>query len=247
MKQVLVIAPHPDDDIIGCGGSIIKHIENGNEVHITYCTDTTDIDCAHMSCSEYYKKRIAEIHAAAKTLGLKKSDYTILTHAPWKFDAEKLRFDFLEIIREVKPNLLYIPHQEDGHIDHQIASIAAQYAATMAPSPWFRAFGDEDTCPPIDVVLAYEVWTPLQRPTYFEDISEKQLKKAIAALQEHRHTQETHKYGPAMRGRAMYRGAMHEGELGSSFAEAFQILSLRSSYLDIANKETHHNKADSIL
>lgn len=247
MKQVLVIAPHPDDDIIGCGGSIIKHIANGSKVHIAYCTDTTDIDCAHMSCSEYYNKRIAEIQDAAAALGLQKSNYTILSHAPWKFDAEKLRFDFLKVIRDVKPNILYIPHQEDGHIDHQIASIAAQYAATMAPSPWFRVFGDTDSCPPIDVVLAYEVWTPLQKPIYFEDISKEQLEKAIGALQEHRHTQETYKYGPAMQGRAMYRGAMHEGELGSSFAEAFQILSVRSGYLTIAGKKTRRIKTDSIL
>lgn len=246
MKRVLVVAPHPDDDVIGCGGSIVKHLQNGNDVHVVYCTDTTDIDTATMSREDYRLQRLPEIRVAAVTLGLKPENLTILDHAPWKFDPERLRFDILQVTRQVKPSILYIPHEKDSHIDHQIASIAAQHAVGMAPAPWFREHGDKDTCQAVEVVLGYEVWTALEKPTYFEELSEDQLEKAIRALHEHR-TQETYKYDRAMRGRAMYRGAMQEGPLASGLAEGFLLLGVASSALALTNKGAKHAQAESIL
>ena len=35
---VLIFAPHPDDDVIGCGGAIIQHVRNGDDVTIAYMT-----------------------------------------------------------------------------------------------------------------------------------------------------------------------------------------------------------------
>ncbi len=76
----------------------------------------------------------------------------------------------------------------------------------------------------VPIVLAYEVWTPLISPNYFEDIS-LFIDKKMEALKKHK-TQEAEKYEKAYRGMNAFQGMMHE-EKTSAFSEAFQILRMK--------------------
>ena len=100
-EQVLVFAPHPDDDAIGCGASIVKHINAGREVFIVYAGDTGPINCSFMKPDEYARRQRIETIAAAKALGLQENNIIILGHHPWKYSEEKLREEFLEILWEM--------------------------------------------------------------------------------------------------------------------------------------------------
>ena len=66
MKKVMVIAVHPDDETLGCGGSILKHISQGDQVSVVFVTNGNTIQ-------EKTIQRISEAYSLNKTfkLGLK--------------------------------------------------------------------------------------------------------------------------------------------------------------------------------
>lgn len=227
-KRVLIFAPHPDDELIGCGGSIVKHLRKDREVFVVFGGDTTAVDCAHMSREDYARERKAEVSNVARVIGVPKENFFLLNEDPWRYNEERLRFAFLDIVRKVKPAICYLPHAQDMHPDHKVVSAAALDAISMAPSPWFRKFGNKDECPPVEVILAYEVWTPIESPNYFEPLDDEVLQKKMQALREYR-TQEVEKYEHAYRGMNAYRGAMHEGAV-SGYAEAFQVIKVTNLF-----------------
>ena len=70
MKKILVIAPHPDDETLGCGGTLSRHQDKGDELYWIIVTCISE----DMGWPESaVKKRDADIDAAAKKLGLKDS------------------------------------------------------------------------------------------------------------------------------------------------------------------------------
>ncbi|OHA70187.1 MAG: hypothetical protein A3F15_00405 [Candidatus Wildermuthbacteria bacterium RIFCSPHIGHO2_12_FULL_40_12] len=223
MDRVLVFAPHPDDETIGCGGSIVKHLELEREVSVAFPGNTTDITCRHMTHEEYLKLREGEIPRALKVLGID-PDHTIMgsENNPWHYSEERLRLWALAVIRKIEPQVVYLPHPNDDHVDHKVVSRAVLDAIGMAPGPWFLEYGSESNCPPVQTVLGYEVWTPIQSPTYYETLTVQQTDTAMRALCEYT-SQEIHKYEQACRARYALRASMHEGPTGK-FAEAFTVL-----------------------
>jgi LmbE family N-acetylglucosaminyl deacetylase len=221
--RILVFAPHPDDDLIGCGGSIVMHLEKGNEVFVIYVTNG-DAECQRFQPDEFIKVRKKETISAAHCLGLKVENLFFLDEKPWRLNEERVRFKLLELVRQIRPDVCYIPHIADAHLDHQIVSRVAFDAINMAPSKWFRRYHSSCEKPfSTSVILAYEVWSPLMTPNYFEDITPF-LEKKLRALKEHK-SQTVAKYEHAYRGMNAFRGAMHEGK-ESVFSEAFQILKI---------------------
>jgi len=221
--RILVIAPHPDDDLIGCGGSMAMHLEKGNEVFVIYVTNG-DAECQQFPPNDFTKIRKEETLNADRCLGLKVENLFFLDEKPWRLNEEKIRFKLLELVRQIRPDVCYIPHIADSHLDHQIVSRAAWDAINMAPSRWFRQYGSTiEKSFSISVILSYEVGSPLMAPNYFEDITPF-LEKKMQALKEHK-TQAVAKYEHAYRGMNAFRGAMHKGR-ESVFCEAFQILKI---------------------
>jgi len=221
--RILVFAPHPDDDLIGCGGSMAMHLERGNEVFVIYVTNG-DAECQQFSPEEFTKIRKEETLSASRCLGLKTENLFFLDEKPWRLNEERMRFKFLELVRQIRPDVCYIPHGADAHLDHQIVSRVALAAINMAPGRWFRRYGSaiEETFS-TSIVLAYEVSSSLVTPNYFEDITPF-LEKKMRALREHK-SQATAKYEHAYRGMNAFWGAMHGGREGV-FAEAFQVLKI---------------------
>ena len=220
--KILVVAPHPDDDLIGCGGSIAKHLKNGNEVFVAYVT-YGDAECSEFKPEEFTKMRRQETLNAASVIGLKRKNLFFLEEKPWRLSEERVRFKLLELIRRIQPNVCYIPHTSDAHVDHRTVAKAVLDAITMAPSKWFRKYESSiESLSPFSI-LAYEVWTPLTSPNYVEDITEF-MEIKMRALKQHK-TQATDKYVSAYRGMNAFRGAMTGGRK-DSFAEAFQVLKI---------------------
>ena len=123
--RVLVIAPHADDEIIGAGGTIIKHVSKGNEVFI--CIVTRGVK--PLFSDDYMEKLRNESLACHKNIGIKK---TFFLEFPSVMLEEQHRYEIngklLDVVKEIEPDEVFIPHVGDMQKDHQIVAEAAMVA-----------------------------------------------------------------------------------------------------------------------
>lgn len=125
MMRVLVIAPHPDDEIIGVGGTIAKRAKAGDEVYVCVVTK----GCQPLFAEEFVEQGRTECRKADKLLGVKK---TIFLDFPAVMLETVPRYEFngkiAEVVQKINPDEVYIPHRGDMQIDHQMVVDAAMVA-----------------------------------------------------------------------------------------------------------------------
>ena len=165
IQTALVIAPHPDDEVLGCGGTIARLTAQGKAVDVAVVTRGFP--------PAYSDDQVAEVRAEARAaharLGVRATHYLDLPAAG--LDAmpqAEINRAVTEVIRKVSPDTLFVPHLGDIHIDHQLVFAAAMVASR--PAGGFRP----------DRILAYETlsetnWnaaflTPPFTPNLFIDI-----------------------------------------------------------------------------
>lgn len=123
--RVLVIAPHPDDEVLGVGGTILKRARAGDEVYVCIVTKALDT----MFPKELIEQGRQECRKADAMLGVKE---TIFLDFPAVMLETVFRYEFngkfCEIIQRVRPEEVYIPHRGDMQIDHQLVVDAAMVA-----------------------------------------------------------------------------------------------------------------------
>lgn len=214
--NILVVAPHPDDDIIGCGGSIASHIKQGNHVTVVYVTSG---DAGNL---EYPKKTLAalrekEVHAAAKVMGI--HDVQFLRHSDGYVELTRnTLIELTTLIRAVKPHTVYLPHAEDGHSDHRATyQIVVEAIKRSAMNSFQECKGEPHE---VQTVLGYEVWSPLSKFEYVVNISE-HMDLKIRALEEHKSQLASVNYTDAVKALNRYRGVM-SGK--GDYCECFQVL-----------------------
>jgi len=115
--KILVISPHPDDEVLGCGGTMAKHSINKDEVYLCIVTKGYEPDWS----KEFMENMKEQIDESSKTLGVKETYF--LDYPTAKLDTvsqKKLNESFFEIIEKIKPDILYFPHKGDLNKDHRI-------------------------------------------------------------------------------------------------------------------------------
>ncbi len=126
MADVLVVAPHPDDEVLGVGGSILRHLDRGDAVHVVICTRGED--------SRFGAEQVERVQAEARQV------HTFLGVTGSHFlDLPAARLDTIPIcdvndalkgvFEQVKPEIVYVPHMGDLHRDHQVIFEAAMVCA----------------------------------------------------------------------------------------------------------------------
>ena len=132
MKRILVIAPHADDEILGCGGTMIKHIQQGDEVYV--CIVTTG--WPPLFNPEGTKRDREDSERCHKILGVKQTYYLNLPAAALEeVKRYELNDKLLEVIQAVQPHEVYIPHIGDMQKDHKIVNEACMVALRPKYSP----------------------------------------------------------------------------------------------------------------
>lgn len=217
--RVLVVAPHPDDDLIGCGGSITKHLKQGSEVSVVYVTNG-DAENLNYSREEFTDLRRRETIEAADAIGLNPENLVFLGETVWEINQDRARRSLLRLVRELKPDVCYIPHANDAHVDHRVVHHIAKDAINMASSPWFKEYGTQEDSWSVSTVLCYEVWTPLVEIAYTEDITDF-IDKKLGALLKHESQITERPYDEAVKGVNRYRGVM-TGK--GTYCEVFQLI-----------------------
>ena len=218
MKRILVFAAHPDDDILGCGGSLAKHVELGNQVSVCYMTSGESGGLDH-SKEELSRIREKEAKNAAEVIGFQ--DLTFLKNPDGylRYDQGNLK-KLVELIRDKQPHLVYVHHASDGHQDHRATFQLVNEALARASA---RLFQEYEGAPwSTETVMTYEVWTPLSDFEYVEDVSAF-IDKKVAALRKHESQMKNARYDEAFEGLARYRGAL-TGK--GKYCEVFKIAKL---------------------
>ncbi len=127
MNKILVVAVHPDDETLGCGGTLLRLREEGAEIHWMIVTAMT-ADCGFGA--ELMARRDREIKIVAKMYGF--SSVHLLGFPTARLD-EILTLQLVtamsEVFKVVQPNQVFLPFQHDVHSDHQHA-FAAAYSCT---------------------------------------------------------------------------------------------------------------------
>lgn len=110
--NILVISPHQDDEVIGCGGTIIKHHKKGDKIWVVYITAGWSGIPKIKSKIEAVGIREKEARNACKILGVEK---TIFMREEDRNVSEsgKIVQKLIKIIRKAKPNFIYAPHPEE--------------------------------------------------------------------------------------------------------------------------------------
>jgi LmbE family N-acetylglucosaminyl deacetylase len=219
--KTLVIAPHPDDELLGCGGTLLRRKAEGGAIGwviVTGISTETGWDAAKV------RKRDAEIDAVTKAVGFDavinlRLPTTRLDEVPTGELVTRLSAAFLDFA----PTEVLVPNRGDAHSDHRIV-----FDAAAACTKWFRY-------PSVRRVLAYETLSETDfglvpgeafEPNYFVDIGA-HLEAKLAALK--LYESELHAFPfprsvEALRALAAVRGAAS----GFMAAEAFRLLRERN-------------------
>lgn len=220
-NRVIVIAPHPDDETLGVGGTLLRRKAEGATIAWVIVTKiSADLGWSEQTVKqrEYEIRRIKELYEFDKVYTLN-FQTTQLDAIPISEIVQAIS----NVFKEFGPEEVFVPHPADIHTDHRIV-----YNAVTACTKWFRY-------PSVKRVLAYETLSETEfglgtdqafRPNIFIDIANFFSKKLVAM---DIYASEVGEFPfprshEAIRALAMLRGATS----GYKFAEAFELLRERS-------------------
>jgi N-acetylglucosamine malate deacetylase 1 len=216
--RVMIVAAHPDDEVIGCGGTLLRLRRAGADLRAVYLT-SGDAGSREMARSEMAVVREREATACAARLGISECQFL---RAPDGLLAETpdLLVSLIDLVRRWRPDIAFVPHALDGHPDHRAVHAMAVKAFGSAAGPWFPETSGEPWTVP--TVMGYEIWTPLSRPTYYSDTTDT-IEDQLRAVAIHASQIKDYAYEQMVAGLAAFRGASIG--IGRS-AEAFEVLRL---------------------
>jgi N-acetylglucosamine malate deacetylase 1 len=207
MSRVLVISPHPDDESIGCGGTLRKHVLEGDTVHVIFLTSGEN--GGHWRTPEETGPlREQEAQAAAAILGIAKTEFWREPNGALKVTHQlvsRLRHE----LEAWKPEILYVTHAQEMHPEHRAAVRLVRRAISALGASWV----------PPDVLM-FEVWTPMEQFDEIVDISP-YLEAKLAAVRAHDSQCSVMRFDEACLGLSRYRGEMHSWP-GGDYAEVFR-------------------------
>lgn len=162
-NRVLVLAPHPDDEVFGCGGAIMRHIEQHVPVHVIIVTDGA-YGVSPDETTAYTRQRRNESIAAAAILGY---GTPVFWQQPDRglYYGEKLIGEISTAIHDTQADLIYAPSVYEIHPDHRALAMAALEAVRRCENP-------------VQLAL-YEIGQPFQ-PNLLLDISDLAARKMEA-------------------------------------------------------------------
>lgn len=218
VKTVAIIAPHPDDETLGCGGTILKHKELGDKVSWII---VTALSAQGSFSKEQISKRDSEIKEVAERYGF--DQIICLNFQTTSLDTVPMSKIIGEVgaaLNAIKPSTVYVPFSEDVHSDHRIVFDVMNSCSKHFRYPFLRE------------ILCYETISETEynlnpssggfRPNRFVDISKfLDMKISIMSIYESEiGTFPFPRSAQNMAALANYRGSM----IGVVAAESFMVL-----------------------
>lgn len=218
MRNIIVISAHPDDETLGAGGTILKHVANGDNVYWLIVTNVLE---NQGFSKERVESRQLEISIVGKMFGFEKIfNLNYPTMLLSSSSLIKMVPEISSIFSEVKPEIIYTLNRSDAHSDHRVI-----FDAVMACTKSFRY-------PFIRQILMYECISETEfapalaekafLPNYFVDVTDyidkknEIMKVFESEIAEHPFPRSIEN----IKALAHFRGA----SVGVKYAEAFQLL-----------------------
>jgi N-acetylglucosamine malate deacetylase 1 len=166
--RVLVLAPHPDDEVIGCGGTTAILAAQGRTIRTLIATNGGGLSVAGLAPAEVGARRQDDARRAAEILGTPPPVFLSLTDGTLPTQMQELAAAIGAQVAEFRPDAIYAPWLLDAHPDHEALAMALAMASV-----------GEDTD-----IWGYEVWGPVSANRLVEVSSVWERKER--ALAEHR-------------------------------------------------------------
>jgi LmbE family N-acetylglucosaminyl deacetylase len=174
--KILVIAPHMDDEVLGCGGTIARYVKEGHEVHVVIIAHR--IYDHHFDSAEYEREKKCTVYAK-EILGYQ--DLTFLNLNDERLDAclQDIIIPLEKLVQDFQPEWVFLCHRGDNNQDHRAVFHAARVVLRQTVTPFIKK------------ILCYEVPSSTeQSPPFPEDAFipnvyvniEKTLAKKITAM-----------------------------------------------------------------
>lgn len=216
--KIVVISAHPDDEVIGCGGTLLKHKANGDDISWIIITNVFENQGFTKQRIESRQKEIETVKNMMGFSSIHKLDYPTMS-----LDSNSINSiipKISEIFNKIKPEVIYVMNRSDAHSDHRVT-----FDAVAACTKSFRY-------PFIKKVLMYECISETEfapalpervfQPNYFVDISN-YFKNKIEVMKIYESELGEHPFPRSPRNieaLATFRGAT----AGVEYAEAFQLI-----------------------
>jgi LmbE family N-acetylglucosaminyl deacetylase len=216
-KKIIVVAAHPDDEALGCAGTIAKHVVQGDVVHSVFMSD--GINSRLDSSKVKLKRRIKASKSVQSLLGISSTHYLNLPDnsmdtIPLLKIVQKLE----PIIHKIKPSIIYTHSYCDLNIDHQLTHAAVMTACRPVPDSTVREiYGFE--------IISSTEWKAPQHlrfvPTLFVNIT-KFIKIKTQALKLYKEEMRSSPHSRSVKHAKVL--AQHRGyTIGVNMAEAFEV------------------------
>lgn len=215
--KVLVIAPHMDDEVLGCGGVIAKHLKNKDDVFVCFIANRI---YHHRFDKE--KNDIEKLHAmeAKKILGYKQAVFLELNDERLDISIQDIIILLEKYVNKIKPAVVYVPFQGDNNQDHRAVFDAARVVLRPVAAPF------------INSVYMYEIPSSTEQlpsladtaflPNYYVNIK-KYIPKKFQAFRCYKTEKRPYPHPrseEALKVLSRKRGI----EIGFEYAEAFMVL-----------------------
>ena len=213
-NKILVIAVHPDDETLGCGGTLLKHKYDKDQIHWLICTKLNDHH-------PYFKNRDREIKKVKKLYDFDSiNNLSLETAKIDQYPMNEIIEKISKVIKKVRPNIIYLPFRQDVHSDHR-KIFDASYSCTKS----FRYDFIKKIY--MMVTLSETEFAPSLNkdafvPNTFIDVS-KYLKKKIQIMKVYKNEIKKQPFPRSeknIKALAVYRGSTS----GFKFAESFVLL-----------------------
>lgn len=213
--KILVIAPHPDDEVLGCGGTIKNHVNKGDQVYLCIVTKAYTPDWSE----DFITSRAKEIKKSNEILGITKTFFLDFPAA--KLDTvphKDVNHAIDKVIKEVSPEVVYVPYEGDLHKDHQIVFHSSLVATRPAHTVSVKKILSYEVLSETDWASSSAVFAP----NIYEDILST-IEDKIKAMEAYQ--SEVRPY-PHSRSLEMLKVlAQKRGvEVNLEFAEAFKLI-----------------------
>ena len=217
-KKILILSPHADDEVLGCGGTISKYSKKGHDIYVLVLTN------ANKGAPEIYStKQISLIRKESKLannfIGTKKLFFENLPALSLnQYPIYKISNIIKKYISNIQPEIIFIPSINDIHEDHKIIFKAAKVATRMNKKSNLKK------------ILSYEVlseteWNENEKsfsPNYFVRLNKSHINNKIKAFLKYKSQVKKFPH-PRSREVILNLSKIRGSQVFSEYAEAFRV------------------------